>query len=133
VIFSVFIAGLLTSPAMAGGGNCQDKLVGNSYNCDFKLSTGESFSYCVEFETGGISSNFDLLIPSATTDYGCACLGKGSYTSPKFDSSSSEFQCTVEDGSQIDGKIASKKLSGQGAGFSGTSLFFTCTESSSPC
>lgn len=130
-IFSALVTGLAAGSALAGGGNCQSKLVGNSYNCNFEGSNGASVSYCVEFETGGISSNFDLFLVSVSADYGCACLAKGSYNSPRFDESTNEFQCTAEFGTQLDGKVTPKKISGQGATYEGLSFFWSCTQTPS--
>jgi hypothetical protein len=118
------------STAEAGGGNCQDKLVGNFYNCTGKESSGMSPSGCITFETGGLSSNFDLV--AGSTHYGCACDTTGSFSSPSFDDSSSAFEC-VSDEISINGKVKSKKISSQIVIQSGLSEVLSCTERSSPC
>ncbi len=124
LMFSALLTNL--SSAEAGGENCQAKLVGNSYNCVFELSDGTSETFCVEFGTGGSSSNFDLFLPPST-DYGCACQATGSFKSPKFNGSASAFECDgVNFGTQIDGKVASKKISGEGSIYSGESFVFSC-------
>jgi len=133
LMFSALLANL--SSAEAKGGNCQDKLVGNAYDCTEKDSGGGTSPICWEFATGGSSSNFDLYLGDlGGTDYGCACQGNGSFKSPSFNSSSNEFECV---GASFDfewhGKVSSKKLSGQGSAADGESLFFSCTERTSPC
>ena len=133
VMFSAFVTGLLASSSSAvAGGNCQDKLVGNAYDCTEKIASG-SFDVCWEFATGGSSANFDLSL-DVSTDYGCACLAKGSFKSPSFDASSSGFECV---GSSIhfewQGKVSGDKLSGQGSDSTGGSVVFRCTKRSSPC
>ena len=125
-----FSMGLVGNPSSTeAGGNCQAKLVGNSYDCNLKISGSSPETFCFEFQTGGISANFDLF---SVNDYGCTCDTTGSFKSPSFDSSSSAFEC-VDDGTQINGKIKSKKLSGQIAVIDGTSAIYTCTLRSSPC
>ncbi len=124
LMFSALLINL--SSAEAGGGNCQAKLAGSSYTCDFKFSNGASETLCVEFGTGGVSSNFDLFIPPST-DYGCACQATGSFKSPSFNGSASAFECSGDDfGTQLDGKVAGKKISGEGSGYSGESIVFSC-------
>jgi len=126
LMFSALLTNL--SSAEAGGGNCQAKLGGTSYNCDFEISNGTSQTFCVEFGTGGASSNFDLFIPPST-DYGCACLATGSFKSPKFNGSASAFECVGDDfGTQLDGKVAGKKISGEGNNYLGESIVFSCVK-----
>ena len=135
LMFSILMTVLLAdlSSAVAGGGNCQDKLVGKAYDCTEKESNGMTASVCWEFATGGFSSNFDLYL-DVTTDYGCACQGTGSFKSPSFNASSNKFECV---GKSIyfewQGKVSSNKISGQGLAATGETLFFSCTERSSPC
>jgi hypothetical protein len=137
LMLSALVTGLLgnLSPAEAGGGNCQARLVGNSYNCTAKETTMPSpQTFCAEFETGGTSANFDLLVVSSiTTDLGCACDTTGSYSSPSFDTSSSAFECVDDHGTQFNGKIKSKKLDGQASDAGGDSLIYTCTLSATAC
>jgi hypothetical protein len=131
VMSSLVVTFLLAnlSSAEAGGGNCQDKLVGNSYNCTEKESTGGgTVSGCLTFETGGVSSNFDLVIEGE--HYGCACDTTGSYKSPAYDSSSSAFGCVGLD-TLINGKLKSKKIAFQAITESGISDVLSCTETSS--
>jgi hypothetical protein len=108
---TVLLANL--SSAEAKGGNCQSKLVGKSYVCNVKDSTGGTGSASIKFESGGISKDFDLLINSLF-DHGCACNTTGSYNSPAFDGSSSSFGClSVTEGFLIYGKLKSKKVTAQ--------------------
>src|SRR5271154_7043824 len=92
VMFSALSTVLLgnLSSAEAGGGNCQAKLVGKSYICTIKFPGGSEGPSCWEFETGGVSSEFDLVLNPA--HYGCSCEAKGSFKSPSFNSSSA-FEC----------------------------------------
>src|SRR5208282_6931027 len=53
LMFSAVVTILLTNSSSAMGGNCQDKLVGNSYDCVFELSNGTTETTCVDFEMGG--------------------------------------------------------------------------------
>lgn len=128
-IFSAFVTGLFANSFSAeAGGNCQSKLVGNSYNCTLKEQVLGSGSFTFEFETGGISQNFDLII-DATADYGCSCNTTGSVASPKFNSSSSDFECiSVSIGYLFSGKVSGKKITGQGTTEGGDGLIFTCTK-----
>ena len=137
LIFSAVVAALLgnLSPAEAKGGNCQDKLVGISYNCTAKSTLAPTpVTFCVAFGTGGLSANFDLFVVSMVTDdLGCACDTTGSYASPSVDGSSSAFECVDKGGTQFNGKLKSKKLSGQASDAEGDSLIYTCTETATAC
>jgi hypothetical protein len=126
----VFLFAQFTS-AEAGGGNCTDKLVGNAYNCDFKLSNGMPLTACVDFFTGGMSSEFDLNVGGG--DYGCTCQPKGSFKSPAFDASSDTFICVASFGTTIIGKASSKKLTGQVGLDNGISGVVACTVSETAC
>lgn len=134
LMFSAVVTVLLASSrsAEAGGGNCQEKLEGKSFMCTLKQSTSSTpLTKCFEFVTGGISANFDLVVDGDHS--GCVCDTTGSYKSPSFDSSSSSFECVDESGVQHNGKIKSKKLSGQISDVEGESLIYVCTESATPC
>ncbi len=132
LMFSAVVTTLLAdmSPAEAKGGNCQAKLVGNSYDCKVKASQGNTEPVCFKFESGGISMDFDLLI--STDDFGCACDTTGSYDSPSFDSSSSSFECLTGN-FLLNGTVKSKKITAQGIDEFGFTEIFSCTERSSPC
>jgi len=128
LMFSVMLTGL--SSAEAGGGSCQ-KIVGKSYICTRKFTGGSENEICWKFETGGISSQFDLYTGAA--DYGCTCEAKGSFKSPSFNSSST-FDCIdSETGFQFHGKMNSKGISGQGSSENGESDVFSCMESATAC
>ncbi len=127
MFFAVVAVLLANSPSAEAGENCQDKLVGKAYNCDFKFSNETSTTYCLEFVTGGSSSNFDLLI-GLSGDFGCACQATGSFKSPKFDASASAFECADDFGDQLDGKVASKTISGEGTAYDGVSIVFSCEQ-----
>jgi len=128
---------LASSYSTEAGGNCQTKLVGNSYNCSSKFSTGDSVP-CETFSflTGGTSKNFDLVISIRDESYGCTCATTGSFDSPSFDNSTSAFECAggkVNFDIQINGKVKGKHLSGEATDESGASRIFSCTVTSSPC
>ena len=62
-IFSAFLIGLLANSFSAqAGGNCQSKLVGNTYNCDQSEQGFAGGPFTAEFETGGYSEYFDMFI-----------------------------------------------------------------------
>jgi len=135
LMFSILVTVLLAdlSSAVAGGGNCQDKLVGNSYNCSFVNSNGSSGSECIEFNVGVYSSHFDAWY-GGIDEYGCACDPQGS----SFDASSNTYECSAPSSSPSNsflliGKINGKKLSEQGLAADGFQYTETCKLSSSPC
>lgn len=132
LVFYTVVIILLTnsSSAQAKGGNCEDKIVGKSYNCTGKDSTGATVTGCLEFVSGGLSRDFDLLVGG--NDYGCACDTTGSVKSPSFDGSSSVFGC-VTNGVLINGKVKSKKMTTQVIFESGESQITSCTESATAC
>src|SRR5271170_2682098 len=92
LMFSLVVTFLLAnlSSAMAGGGNCQAKLVGKSYNCSSKQEGEPESTFCAEFVTGGKSVDFDILLlfNDGSEDLGCTCDTTGSFSSPSFDNSS---------------------------------------------
>ena len=130
LIFPVVVTFLLANFSSAEA-NCQTKLVGKSYNCDLKFSNQSPATACFEFETGGISANFDLI--DGSNDFGCACNTTGSLKKPSFGGSSTAFDCVGPGETQINGLIMGKKLSGQGTDEAGASLIYTCTVSTTPC
>jgi hypothetical protein len=113
--------------AEAGGGNCQSKLVGNSYNCNQNEQGIGANSFTAEFETGGMSQYFD--VDYGGDDYGCSCNTVGSVEVPEYDSSGDDFECiSTFTGYMISGKVKGKKLSGQGTSEFGDGFIFTCKE-----
>jgi hypothetical protein len=127
VAFSTLMTVSLAEPscAVAGDGDCQAKIAGNAYDCDFKASDGSSSTACVHVFTGGLSQDFDFGIASGD-DYGCACDTKGSYKSPSYDASANEFECVTNFGDELGGKIKSGGLSGEGISSGGVSMVFSC-------
>jgi len=117
---------LAGSPCAFAGGNCQAKLVGKSFACSIKSSNAAPSTNCFEFSTEGESQHFDFF--DNINNFSCACDTTGSYKSPKFDASSDSFECSDESGTQIDGKISGKKISGGGTDLDGNSLIYTCTQ-----
>jgi hypothetical protein len=130
-VFGMLLLG--NSSAAHAEGNCQAKLVGKAYNCVLISKSGAKNTYCTEFETGGVSADFDAYFGSA--DFGCTCDASGSVTSPSFDSSSKSFECVqdVSEASLVTGKIDGKTLAIQGTDAFGDSLFGSCKEISTSC
>ncbi len=122
---AILMSLLASSPSSAAGGNCQAKLVGNSYACNIKASNGPTTTDCFEFSTEGMSQHFDFF--DSKNNFSCACDTTGSFSSPKFDGSANAFECVDDSGTQINGKIKGKKISGQGSDIDGNSLIYTCT------
>jgi hypothetical protein len=132
LMFSVVVPVLLANFSSAKAGeNCQDKLVGKAFDCDVNSPEGTG-NGCIEFETGGISMDFDLL--AGGDHYGCACDVTGSFKSPSYDGSSSSFECfSTAAGFLFNGKVKSKKLEGQSINEAGDPAVYNCTEMSSSC
>ncbi len=134
VTFSVFAVSLLaTSFSANAGGNCEGKLLGNSYECNYVNSEGSSGSECISFGTGVYSVHFDAGYDGAD-EYGCACDPKGS----SFDASSNTYQCSEPSSSAtfsylLIGTIKGKKLSEEGLAADGFQYTEKCTLRSSPC
>jgi len=122
-------------------GTCQDKLVGNSYDCIYTFFSGDygftDKSVCIEFVTGGLSQNFDLVgvLGSLSSDYGCACEKKGSFRAPSFDASANAFECVGDlvNVVQFHGKVESNKVRGQASEESGVTIVFDCTKRFTAC
>jgi len=140
--FLVLVAALLLfTSSKSSGGTCQNKLVGNSYDCSYAINSGQSGSgsgtitkhNCVEFVTGGLSENFDLVGSVPTSDLGCACQTTGdALITPKVDISADDFEC-VGDSIQFHGKIDSNRLHGQASETNGVYIVFDCKKLSGEC
>jgi hypothetical protein len=122
--------------------NCQDKLVGNSYDC----TTLQPFSggvavvkICAQFVTGKLSNNFDFLVGLGSFPYGCACEVTSSSSVNKqffdFHVLSDAFECVgdPENLVQWHGKVESEKLHGQGSLGNGSIFEFVCKKRSTAC
>lgn len=145
VALSAFVTVLRCNSSFAEshGGNCQDKLVGNSYDCTYKFfGGGNGFSFidksvCVTFVTGGLSQNFDWVgvLGSLASDYGCACQATGAFRSPSFDDSPHAFECVGDlvNVVQFHGRVESNKLNGQASEKDGTTIAFHCTQRPTVC
>jgi hypothetical protein len=140
VIFSAFATVLLCNPSFAEfvhSRDCQDKLVGNSYKCTYTFFFGNAgavtHNNCVEFITGGLSQNFDLV--SNDGSLGCACEELGSFKSPSTKASANAFECVGDPVNvvQFHGKVESNKLDGQASEESGVVIVFDCKKRSTPC
>ena len=115
--------------------DCDSKLVGTSWDCNFSFSNSAKNSACMDFGHFGLSSEFDMSVTGFDGDEGCTCAAAGSFKSPKFDAKPSNFECTeVVFPSSFLGKVSSKKLTGQYWDHNGLSGFVSCTKrSSSSC
>jgi hypothetical protein len=142
-----------TSPGIAfPGETCDAKLVGNSYKCTVLFDTlGESaFSRenCVEFLSGGLSFNFDLVGAGdfLNGDYGCQCEVNSPRSIVKraehlpgvpfaFHLAADAFECVGDtvNLTQLHGKVDSDKLDGQGSEADGSTLYFVCSKISTAC
>jgi hypothetical protein len=144
VSFLILVAAvLLYTSSESSGGSCQDKLVGNYYDCSYAITSGQSGPSigfitrhnCVEFITGGLSSNFDLVgsLGSSDGDLGCACqTTSDALFTPKLDISAKDFEC-VGDSVQFHGRIDSNRLHGQASEDNGTYIVFDCKKLSMAC
>jgi hypothetical protein len=133
------------SPGIAfPGGICDAKLVGNSYDCNVSFQTGEvgpslgtRTESCVEFVTGGLSSNFDLVGSGnfVSGDYGCECEVTTSINSKFFDASGDAFECVGDPVNlvQLHGKVDSDRIRGQGSEANGSIIQFVCRKRSTAC
>jgi hypothetical protein len=127
----VIFAYVTVLPTESHGGNCQDKLANNSYDClDKVVPAGGVAKFCLEFVTGGVSKYFDAIQPPSSTHLGCACLTTGSFKVPSFDASSSGVECVSDDGVQLHGKVASDKLTLQISYEDGQQHISSCTKRS---
>jgi hypothetical protein len=133
---------LLCNLSFAEGGNCQDKLVGSSYDCTFvNLALGgvTITSNCAEFVTGGLSQQFDWVVGELGlgVQLGCACETTGSsLRSYSYEASANAFECVGNDAGdliQFHGKIESNQLRGQASDESGQSMVFKCRKRSMAC
>ena len=133
---------LLCAAPRLQGGTCQDRLVGNSYDCTYEFNFGQSGvgggviakHNCVEFVTGGLSENFDLVgvDGSLASEFGCACETTGGLKSPSLHISQNAFEC-VGDSVQFHGKIDSNRLHGQASEEGGVFIVFDCKKLSTAC
>jgi hypothetical protein len=149
VVFSTFVMVLPSRSSFAEPGffherNCQDKLVGNSYDCSlvFLVAGGSTIEKdCVEFTTDGVSQNFDwVTIVGLTVEAGCVCQTTGSsIKSFAVNASANAFECvgnTVSDlGNfiQFHGTIEGKKLHVQASFETGQSIVIECMKRSMAC
>lgn len=134
VALSAIVMALFANLSSAeAGGNCEAKLVGNSYDCKY-VNGGGPGTECLEFVTGGISIYFDAIY-DGSVDFGCGCDSKGSVKSPSFDASSDTYECSLpgDPSYLVIGTIKGKKLSNQGLGAEGSQYIETCTLRSTPC
>jgi hypothetical protein len=124
------------------GESCQDKLVGNSYDCTFDyLNLGIGIidsSNCIEFTTGGPSQNFVWVgVLGLGVELGCVCQTTGSsIQSFAYDGSANAFECVGNDAGepiQFHGVVEGKKLHAQGSYQTGESIAVECRKRSTAC
>lgn|SRR5208282_620896 len=144
--FLVLVAAvLLCTSSESLGGTCQDKLVGNSYDCTYAFYSGQSGvtigitteHNCMEFVTGELSENFDLVNLGFPVDLGCACQTTGvRIAPPSLDISANAFEYVGDSAGnlvQFHGKIDSNRLHGQASEESGVFIVFDCKKLSMAC
>jgi len=144
--FLVLVAALLlVTSSRSSGGTCQNKLVGNSYDCTYAFNFGQSGvgvgtitnHNCVKFVTGGLSGNFDLVSLGFPVDLGCACqTTTARIIQPSLDISANAFECVGDSAGnlvQFHGQLDSNRLHGQASDESGTYIDFDCKKLSMPC
>jgi len=131
----------LYTSSESSGGTCHDVLVGNYYDCSYAYWTGQSVHgigiitrhNCLEFVTGGLSDNFDLVSLGFPSDLGCACQTTGTRIAPpSLDLSGNAFEC-VGDSVQFHGSIDSNRVHGQASEDDGTYIVFDCKKLSMAC
>ena len=142
--FLVLVAALLlVTSSRSSGGTCQNKLVGNSYDCTYAFNFGQSGvgvgtitnHNCVKFVTGGLSGNFDLVSLGFPVDLGCACQTTDDRIL-SFGISANTFECVGDSAGnfvQFHGKLDSNRLHGQASEQDGTYIIFDCKKLSSSC
>jgi hypothetical protein len=141
VMLFVLAATSICNSALA---DCQDNLVGNSYDCTIALEVEGhgagggiiTTDDCIEFVTGGLSANFDLVgVSGFGGEFGCACQVQGGIYSSRFRLSPDAFGCVgpSENVAELHGKIDSDKLRGQGSDQSGTIIQFECKKRRTAC
>ena len=142
--FLVLVAAVwLCASSESWGGTCQDKLVGNFYDCTYGYNFGQSGfggglvtkHNCAEFVTGGLSQNFDLVSLGFPVDLGCACQTTNTRIF-SFNISADTFECVGDSAGnlvQFHGKIDSNRLHGQASEESGAYIVFDCKKLSMPC
>ena len=138
--FLVLAAGvLLCTWSKSSGGTCQNKLVGSFYDCTYAFNFGQSGvgggtitkHNCMEFVTGGLSENFDLVSQGFPGDLGCACQTTDTRMF-SFNISANTFEC-VGDSIEFHGRVDSDKLHGQASEENGVYIVFDCKKLSAPC
>jgi hypothetical protein len=138
---------LLVTSFKSWGGTCQNKLVGNSYDCTYAFYSGQSGitigiitdGNCVKFVNRGPSANFSMVgvLGSLTSKFGCACQTTSNLiTAPSLDISANAFECVGDSAGnivQFHGKVVPGGLSGQASEENGTYIVFDCKKLSSSC
>jgi hypothetical protein len=143
VALSALVTVLLCTSSESSGGTCQDKLVGNSYDCTYAFNSGQSGvgggsitkHNCAKFVTGGLSENFDLVSLGFPVDLGCACQTTDTRIF-SFTISANTFECVGDSAGnlvQFHGKINSNRLHGQASEEGGVYIVFDCKKLSMAC
>lgn len=146
--FLVLVAAVfLCASSESSSGTCQDKLVGNSYDCTYAFYFGQSGATigittegnCVKFEDGGLSANFSWVgvLGSLSSKFGCACQTTNDLPfSRSLNISANTFECVGDSAGnlvQFHGKVDSGGLYGQGSEENGAYIVFNCEKLSAGC
>ena len=129
-----FIGLLMVRVEKANAGNCEAKLSGNDYGCTYVCTGGGGGTECLDFGSFGVSAPFDMDDVGEDGVGACICADTGSAKSPKFDSSSRTFICTLDSfpGAYV-GKVSGKHVTGQSVYEGGETCRFSCTEGADGC
>ena len=138
---AAFATVLLGTSSASIAGTCQDKLVGNSYDCIYVFNFGQSGNTvgivtegnCVKFVNRGPSTNFSMVgvLGSLSSKFGCACQTTGGIYSS--DLSPDAYECVGDSAGnivQFHGKVDSGGLQGQASEENGTYIVFDCGKTS---
>jgi len=127
---------LAAGSTVSFGQVCEAQLVARTpYLCDVKSSFGGEFQDCFEFLTphSTVPSSFQLTPVGLGDNLVCNCGASGKFGAPTFDSSSSFFCASQENGSGstfvfLGKSIKGGKIIGKGQAFSeaGDQFVFSC-------
>ncbi len=91
--FLVFAIGLAST---AWAVTCETNLVNHRYACDVRDQNGGLHTDCFGFENSSIS-DFKVQNSFLVSDYSCSCRATGTFATPHFDKSASDFTCVYRD------------------------------------
>ena len=128
VIVAIMLAGPLAGLSIA---DCDAKLVGTAWDCNFTCSGGPYGYECLQFGYYAVSNDFDAYFSGFDGPDGCTCNPVGT----NFDAAQKAFECTeVGYPSSLRGKlVSSHKITAQYWEWTGVSCKVGCTKRSSLC